>query len=240
MLSRDISLVVILRALFVLMGMVVPDNAFCWTAVAKNIDANGSVEEIVIPLDPMAPGAIDSSAVSPNSSGPGTENPAIPGWEFRTVLARLIPNVDFFIEELVDHVDNVTVSHDKGKMVVDIRLAAPVVTARLDDKDSQKVAAKQIYGVRFMRDIHFEISAVESNISIAKIKGVAVLVNLPFFPDAIYPKRVRFETSTQMLKIWVRVAGGTASVDAKFDLGMKKYVGVDWISSILHSIGVSR
>ncbi|MBI3558383.1 MAG: hypothetical protein HY074_19110 [Deltaproteobacteria bacterium] len=155
----------------------------------------------------------------------------LPGTDVRIILARFIPDLDSYMQELVNRLDSLQITRGDGKMLVDAWLAGDGIRFSLRDAKGSKTG--QPYAVDLSRHLHFEISMKRDSITLGKIRGFTVQVKLPVVPDGVTPRKLRLDTSTETLTISAGAVKGLVEVVGKADVRAKKLTGVDWLATIL-------
>ncbi|MEW6056311.1 MAG: hypothetical protein AB1540_06825 [Bdellovibrionota bacterium] len=165
---------------------------------------------------------------------PGDETPSmLPGKEVRVLLSKVIPDIDRYLAILVEHVEDLKITPVKGRTRVELFLFPQSFTIELQPESEAKEG--QIYEVRLKQKTSFELSMHRDSLIIDRIQGFTAHLNLPVVPDGVSLRKLRLDTSTEMLTIWASAVGGTVRVVAKADVRMRRFEGVDWVHTLLRN-----
>lgn len=161
----------------------------------------------------------------------------IPGEDVRAILGRVIPDIDYYFQTVIDHLDSITVDRSDGKMKVDVLLVQKKLVVPIRPKRQAKRG--QPYEIRLKRKLHFEISMHKDWLFIEKISGIKLLVKLPIVPDGVYPRSLVFDSNTETLRINAGVVGGAVRLVVKIDVRSRRFKGIDWPSTIIKNLSLN-
>ncbi len=202
--------------------------------VARLLTADLELKPELIPdlrtlVEHLGPPAF--SAMQGVFPGRGENEILLPGSDVRVILARFVPELDKYMQELVDRLDSIAVTRGKGKMLVDVWLLSDSV--RFSLRDVKKSKSGQPYAVDLTRHLHLEISMKRDSVTLDKIRGLTIQIKLPVVPDGVTPRKVRLDTSNETLTISAGAIKGLIEVVARADVRARKLNGVDWLATIL-------
>ena len=153
----------------------------------------------------------------------------LPGSDVRVILAKFIPEIDNYMQELVDRLDSLQITRAKGRMLVDVWLTS---TSRFALRSVKKAKTGQPYSVDLGRHLHFEISMARESITLGKVRGLTVQIKLPVVPDGVTVRKVRLDTSTEQITITAGAIHDLIGVVGKANVRARKFSGVDWLATI--------
>lgn len=176
-------------------------------------------------------GPLTFSAIQEFFPGNDAGQLSVPGADVRDILAKVIPDFDRYLQELVEDIDKIVLTQKKGRLVADLWLIPSEATFELIEKKKAKTG--ELYSVSLARNVHVEMLMRKDSITLEKISGITARVKLPVVPHGIYPLKVRLDTQDETLTIHAGVIGGLFEVIGKADVRTRKFSGVDWIGTIL-------
>jgi hypothetical protein len=159
----------------------------------------------------------------------GQDAIVMPGGELKVILSKVVPDIDRYLDDLIESVDTIAITHDAGRINVDLWLDPKEFNFKIREK--KKAEYGQVYGAKLNHHLHFDISASRDSISIHKIDGLVIYTKLPLLPDSVYPKGVKLDTATEMIILTAKALGIT--VIGKADARDHKFLGMDWLETLM-------
>ncbi|MBI3541658.1 MAG: hypothetical protein HY075_00065 [Deltaproteobacteria bacterium] len=156
----------------------------------------------------------------------------LPGADVKVILGKIIPDLDQYMQEIVDRLETILITRKDGKMLVDVWLTPEDgVTFKLRDEKTAKTG--QPYAVSLARHTHFEVSMQRDSATLDRIQGFTAMVKLPIVPDGVTPKKVVLDTSREKLTISASAIKGLVNVVGTADVRARKFTGVDWLATMM-------
>jgi hypothetical protein len=173
---------------------------------------------------------LDSAFSELEQAYPGADGGiTMTGADVRVILERVVPDLEKYMQDIVNHIDSLDVKRGAGRMLVNVAFETPFAL-KIADRDKAKRG--QIHAVKISRKAHFEISMRRQIIRIDRIKGVSIKIKLPVVPEGVWPRTLVLDADTEDLRISAHALAGSLRVVAKANVRERKFTGVDWASTI--------
>ncbi len=152
------------------------------------------------------------------------------GAEVRGVLNKSLPDLNEYLQILIDFLDDLKIEKKEKMLTFRARLSVPRLTVTL--LDPEKAKKGQLYIMDFQRELKFDVELRQDSVVFKNFSGMDFFVNLPYMTDRIVPSQIHVSAVTRKLVAAAWVFGEMYLAVARVDLRAKKYEGVDWWATI--------